>query len=262
MARSKYFSLNKYDKSKVNKMSRLTSLGFGLLPAVVLTKEDYAKEVIDINDHPIRVFDGILTGDEITPDLASMAQQMFTKIKTIPFTAISDDLPKEYDDLVISFRNSFEYFNYITALQTHIKHHEYDRHFKLSTQWLIAQAMGLPQSAEGPSMATYLDINANLSMVEGYEFTGIGTSTFWMEDPQAAMDAIDSIYINEMTTFKKVAQILDINPAKIMNFTPTFKKVMIMKFPFVHSEVEELEQSYYLKPLVYDPDAPDFQLYQ
>lgn len=254
MAGSKYFKLEKYQSENINRMSYYTALGFGMTHAVVLRKGDYERASLMINNNPDHVFDGILTPQEITPELSRMGRELTAQIRTIPFTAISDDLPAEYKDLVVSFNSDASFFNFTTALQTHIKENSHSAHFGVKTNWFLQQAQGIPSKFGGPTRATNFDINVNASL-GCYKFSGIGTNSFYMEDPTIAFAIIDDLYELQTREFCTRANALGIDPQKLLNFTPTVEKLKVIRQP-IPSEVTFEHQSYLLRPQTIATNEP------
>lgn len=254
MVGSKYFKLEKYDPRNINRMPFFTALGFGLTHAVILRKDDYAKMHHYINNDASHVFDGILEPDEITPDLIEMGRQLTGQIRTVPFTAISDDLPAESRDFVVSFNSDASFFNFTTALQTHIKEQQHSPHYGVNTNWLLEQAQGIPHQYSGPAKATIFDINTNSSL-GCYKFNGIGTNSFYMEDPKVALKVIDDLYEIQCREFRERAVVLNIDPEKLLKFTPTIQKIKVTTSP-VQSEIIFENESYLLRPQTIHADEP------
>lgn len=254
MVGSKYFALEKYDPQKINRMPFFTALGFGLTHAVILRKDDFAKMHNYINGDPTHVFDGVLDPAEITPELVDMGRQLTGQIRTVPFTAISDELPAESKDFVVSFNSNASFFNFTTALQTHVKEQRHNPHFGVNTNWLLEQAQGVPYQYEGPAKATIFDVNTNSSL-DCYKFSGIGTNSFYMEDPKIAFQVIDKIYEIQCREFRKRALVLNIDPDSLLKFTPVVQKIRVTTSP-VQSEVIFENESYLLRPQTVHADEP------
>ncbi|WP_125770653.1 hypothetical protein [Companilactobacillus furfuricola] len=255
MVSSKYFSLEKYDQQNINRMSFFSALAFGLTHAVILRKSDFAKMHHFINGDPVHVFDGILRPDEITPELINMGRQLAGQIRTVPFTAISEESPPESRDFVVSFNSTSAFFNFTTALQTLVKEQRNSRHFAVNTNWVLEQAQGVPRQYEGPAKATIFDINTNSSL-GCYKFNGIGTNSFYMEDPKIAMKVIDDLYEIQCREFRERALVLNIDPNKLLKFTPIIQKIKVTTRP-IQSEIIFENESYLLKPQTIHADEPE-----
>lgn len=255
MVSSKYFTLEKYNQQNIKRMPFFSALAFGLTHAVILRKSDFAKMHNFINGDPVHVFDGILQPNEITPELIDMGRQLAGQIRTVPFTAISEDLPPESRDFVVSFNSTAAFFNFTTALQTHIKEQHDKPHYAVNTNWILEQAQGIPYQYEGPAKATIFDINTN-SNLGCYKFNGIGTNSFYMEDPKVALKIIDDIYEIQCREFRERALVLNIDPNKLLKFTPTVQKIKVTTSP-IQSEIIFENESYLLQPQTVHADEPE-----
>ncbi|MCH4008879.1 hypothetical protein [Companilactobacillus sp.] len=208
---SRYFNLAQGD-DQLNVLNEYGALALNMVPAQFTTL-DVFQESIEEFKHTKLNQTGIIP-----------------QVKTIEIGKISEYLPRGFENKVISFKDDRILQDFAYAFQTTLRNclnHEIDEQMTVeSLMGTISQFLGYPDFGLDEYM-DILDAFYTHKPVTCYEFIALGTGTFYVRNPQLALNIIDTYYEIQCQNVLKLSQKLDLDLVDILGHTCYLRAVHV-----------------------------------